>query len=238
MLTLLKLLIFFLAVFTQSLSGFGSGLVSMAFLPALVPIRTAAPVVALLTSSLEAILLFRFRSAFNWKAVLPLTLASIAGIPIGVWSLRGVNESVLLRILGFVMAGYAAYALLNFRLPELKHPAWAAIIGFLAGILSGAYSVGGPPVIIYGHCRRWEPDEFKSNLQGFFLINDAIVITNHAFSGNLTPAVWQLFLLAIPAILLVLPAASLLDRHINPLVFRKLVLGLLVVMGIRLIIAG
>lgn len=232
--TLYELLIFLVAVFTQSLAGFGSGLVSMAFLPLLLPVLTAAPVVALLTSSLEMILLIRFRSAFNWKAVLPLTGASLLGIPIGVWALRGLSEGFLLHILGAVMAGYAAYALLNFRLPELKHPVWALVFGFAAGILSGAYSVGGPPAIIYGNCRRWQPDEFKSNLQGFFLINDVIVLINHAIVGNLTPAVWQTFALAVPMIVVGLLAGSRLDRRLNPLVFRKLVLGLLIVMGVRL----
>ena len=236
MTTLFKLLIFFVAVFTQSLAGFGSGLVSMAFLPILLPVLTAAPVVAMLTSSLEALLLIRYRSAFNWKAVLPLTTASLFGIPFGVWSLRGIDEGILLHILGAVMAGYATYALLNFRLPELKHPVWAVVFGFAAGILSGAYSVGGPPAIIYGNCRRWKPDEFKSNLQGFFLINDVIVLLNHAVVGNLTPAVWQTFALALPMILIGLLAGWRLDRRLDPLLFRKLVLGLLIIMGVRLML--
>jgi uncharacterized membrane protein YfcA len=235
---LFKLLIFFAAVFTQTLAGFGSGLLSMAFLPLVLPVITAAPVVALLTSTLEAILLVRFRSAFNFKAVLPLTIASLFGIPIGVWALRYVSEGILLRTLGAVMTGYALYALLNFRLPELKHPLWTVVAGFTAGILSGAYSVGGPPVIIFGNCRRWQPDEFKSNLQGFFLVNDVIVIVTHAFSGNLTPAVWQNYLLALPMIAVGMVAGGALDKRMDPATFRKIVLGLLIIMGVRLMISG
>jgi len=234
--TLLIFLIFLLAIFTQSLTGFGSGLVSMAFLPGLLPVVTAAPLVALLTSTLELLLLVRYRSAFNLRAVWPLTLASFFGIPIGVLALRRVDENVLLALLGAVMAGYALYGLLNFKLPQLKHPLWSAVFGFLAGVLSGAYSTGGPPAIIYGNCRRWEPDEFKSNLQGFFLVNDVIVIVSHAVSGNLTPQVWNLYLLALPAMLVGILAGVGLGRRINPLLFRKLVLILLVVMGLRLML--
>ena len=83
------------------------------------------------------------------------------------------SEKILLPVLGVVMTGYALYALFNLKLPRLEHSAWAYLIGFLSGLLSGAYSVGGPPVIIYGDCRGWEPDEFKSNMQGFFVLNDA-----------------------------------------------------------------
>lgn len=229
-------LVFLLAIFTQSLTGFGSGLVSMAFLPDLMPVVTAAPVAALLTSTLELLLLLRYRSAFNLGAVWPLTAASVFGIPIGVIALRHIDENVLLTLLGAVMAGYALYGLLNLRLPELKRPAWGYAAGFLAGILSGAYSVGGPPAIIYGACRRWEPDEFKSNLQGFFLFNDVIVILTHAISGNLTARVWDTYLLALPAMLIGILAGVWLSRRIDPGLFRKLVLVLLVAMGIRLML--
>lgn len=238
MTTLLQLLIFFLAIFTQTLTGFGAGLVSMAFLPALMPMRTAAPVVALVTSTLEAVLLIRYRGAFNFKSTWPLIAASLFGIPIGVWALRGVPETALLRFLGFVMAGYASYSLFNFRLPELKHPIWAFVFGFAGGILSGAYSVGGPPVIIYGNCRRWQPDEFRSNLQGYFLVNDAIVLLTHGLGGNLTPIVWQMYLLALPMIGAGIIAGGAFGRRIDALLFRKLTLWLLVLMGIRLILVG
>jgi len=209
----------------------------MAFLPGMLGVRTAAPLVALVTSTLEITLLIRYRGSFNLRAVWRLIAASILGIPLGVWALRGINEKVLLHVLGFVMAGYASYALLNFKLPELQHPAWAYLAGFLSGVLSGAYSVGGPPVIMYGNCRRWLPDEFKSNLQGLFLVNDVLTIFGHGLSGNLTPTVGKTYLLALPIIVLGVLAGAGLDRYLNPLTFRKIVLGLLVIMGLRLILS-
>ena len=228
------LLIVFFAIFTQSLAGFGSGLVSMAFLPDIIGVRTAVPLVALITGTLEAFLLIRYRAAFNLSAVWRMTLASIVTIPLGVWALRNINEKILLPVLGFIMAGYALYALLNFRLPRLEHPAWAFIAGALAGLLSGAYSVGGPPAIIYGTCRGWDPDEFKGNLQGFFLVNDGLSIITHGFAGNLTPTVWNYYLWALPVLALGMLAGTSLDRVIPPQTFRKIVLGLLVVMGVRM----
>jgi hypothetical protein len=233
---LFTLIVIFLAIFTQSLTGFGSGLVSMAFLPEILGVKTAVPLVVLVTATLEAVLLLRFRGAFNLKAVGPLILASIVGIPIGIWALRRLDEQVLLTVLGAVMAGYALYALLNLKLPELKHPAWAIIFGFFSGLLSGAYSVGGPPAIIYGSCRGWKPDEFRSNLQGLFLVNDVLSVMGHGLSGNLTPQVWRIYLLALPVLALGILAGAAVDRHIDPRLFRKLVLILLVVMGVRMML--
>jgi uncharacterized membrane protein YfcA len=90
-------------------------------------------------------------------------------------------------------------------------------------------------VAAVGGVRRWSPPEFKSNLQSFFLLNDALVITGHALSSHLTPVVWDNYRVALPALGLGLVAGLSLERFINPAAFRKIVLLLLIVMGLRLI---
>jgi len=224
------------AAFTQTLTGFGSALVSMSILPSLLGITVASPLVALMAITLESILLIRLRGSFNLRAVWRLSLAALIGIPIGLALARSINEDVVLTVLGVVLVSYSLYALIAPRLPELKHPAWAFAFGFIGGILSGAYNVAGPAAVIYGNCRRWQPDEFRSNLQAFFLVNDAFVLINHGLAGNLRPIVWSYYLVALPAIVLGIFFGLRLDRHINPDVFRKLVQILLIVMGLRLIL--
>jgi uncharacterized membrane protein YfcA len=231
------LAVIFFAVFTQSLAGFGSALVAMALLPALVGIHVAAPLVALMAGTIELLLLARYRNALNFQAVWRLALASIIGIPLGVLALRQLDERLILALLGVVIAGYALYGLLNFKLPRLSHHAWAYGFGFMAGMLGGAYNTSGPPAILFGNCRQWTPAEFRGNLAGFFLLNDAIVIATHAWGHNMTPVVLHSYLWALPAIGLGLLAGISLDRYLNPEIFRKVVLGLLVVMGVRLIFA-
>jgi uncharacterized membrane protein YfcA len=233
---LLVALVMLVSAFTQTLTGFGSALVSMSILPPLLGIHVASPLVALMAITLESILLIRFRGAINFKAVWRLSLAALAGIPIGLVLARTVSEDIVLTVLGVILVGYSLYALITPRLPELKHPAWAFVFGFVGGILSGAYNVAGPAAVIYGNCRRWQPDEFRSNLQAFFLVNDAFVILNHGLAGNLQPIVWTYYLVALPAILLGIFFGLKLDRRINPDVFRRLVQVLLIVMGVRLIL--
>jgi hypothetical protein len=226
----------FVAVLTQSISGFGVALVAMAFLPGLLGIQMAVPLVALVALTLEAVLLVRYRLSLNVRAVWPMILASFIGIPIGVWGLQGLDEDLILTVLGIVIAGYALYALFQFRLPDLRHPLWACGAGFLAGVLGGAYNTSGPPVIVYGDCRRWKPVEFKANLQGFFLLSDLFVVLNHALSDNLSAAVWVNYLWCLPAIAAGIILGLQLDRRVNPAAFRKVVLVLLVLLGVRLVI--
>lgn len=233
---LILIAVIFLASLTQSFTGFGVALVAMAFLPGLLGILPAAPLVALVAFTLEAVLLVHYRLSLDLRAIRRLVLGAFIGIPIGVWGLKGFEEDVILAVLGFVIAAYALYSLFQFQLPGLRHPAWAYGAGFLAGILGGAYNTSGPPVVVYGDCRRWEPAAFKANLQGFFLVSDLLVVINHAFSRNLALDVWYHYLWCLPAIAAGVLLGINLERRFNPSVFRKLVLVMLLVMGIRLVV--
>jgi uncharacterized membrane protein YfcA len=232
--------IIFLAVFTQSLSGFGVALVAMALLPMIISIQTATPLVALVMVTIEVFLLIRYREALNIGAVWRIAAASLVGIPVGLFFLGSLNENIMMMLLGLIIAGYAIYALLEdfthrIKLPRLEHPAWPYVAGLIAGVLGGAYNTSGPPVIIYGNCRRWGTAEFKSNLQGFFVVTSLVIAAGHVWSGNVSHAVWQYFLWSIPAMIVGIVAGTSLDPYLKPKTFRRIVLVLLVMMGARLI---
>lgn len=233
--TWLAAFVLFLAAFTQSLSGFGLALVSMALLPTIVGIKTASPLVALAAIVIEAVLLVRFHQALDFRLIWKVVLASIIGAPFGILFLRGVDERIVLIVLGIVITGYAIYALSGFHLPELKNQVWAWLAGFFGGALGGAYNTSGPPVIIYADCRRWPRETFKSNMQGYFIVNSIVVLMSHLLGGTVTGDVWQLFWPSLPAIALGLWAGLSLDHRLAPQTFRKVVLALLVVMGLRLV---
>ncbi len=232
--------IIFLAVFTQSLTGFGSAMVAMALLPTVMGIHEATPLVALVMATIEVFLLIYYRQALNIGAVWRIIAASLVGIPLGILFLSRLDEGIALTVLGVFIVAYALYALLDaltnhIRLPKLEHSAWAYGFGLIAGMLGGAYNTSGPPVIIYGSCRRWDTAEFKSNLQGFFVVSGLVITLGHAWNGNLTPDVWQHYLWSIPAMALGILAGTQLDKYLKPVIFRRFVLVVLAILGIRLI---
>ena len=222
------------AAFIQSLSGFGSALVAMPLLLPMFGPQGAAPLVALVSGALQLVLLVRYRQALSLGAVWRLALASVLAIPLGVWLARYVPERLVCGGLAAVLVGYALYALAGLKLPAVRHQGWAFAAGAAAGLLGGAYNTDGPPVIIYGSCRQWPPPEFKSNLQGLFLVNNAVILASHAVIGNLTAPVWRNFLAALPAVAVGAAAGLSLDRLVNAALFRKIMLGLLVALGLRL----
>ncbi len=232
---ILVFIIVFVAIFVQAVTGFGLALVSMPLLVLVLNIQVASPLVALIGGVAELLLLLHYRADLNIRAVTRLVVASLLGIPVGVLLLRRVDVGVITAVLGLLILLYALYALSGLRLPRLAHQAWGYGFGFVAGVLGGAYNISGPPVIIYGNCRQWPPAEFKSNLQGFFVVSSYTVIAVHALSGNFTPVVWRNFLIALPAMLLALFVGLRLDTHLNPERFRRIVLVVLIVLGASLL---
>jgi uncharacterized membrane protein YfcA len=92
-------------------------------------------------------------------------VATALGIPVGLLMLARVPED-LVRI---VLACYALYSLVGPRLPVVSAKPWAYGLGFVAGILGGAYNTNGPPVVLYGALQRWPSNRFRATLQGYFL---------------------------------------------------------------------
>jgi uncharacterized membrane protein YfcA len=229
-------LIFFLSTFVQSIIGFGSALIAMPLLVSMLGIQIAAPMVAVAALLTEVAILLRYREAFNFAVVKYLALATILGIPVGVYAVRYIDSDVVNKILGIIVIGYALYALLAPKLPDLAGMAWTFVFGFLAGILGGAYNTSGPPYVIYGNAQSWSPNEFKSNLQGLFLVNGIIIVAVHAMSGNLSSDVFRYLLYGLPGLVLGLVAGFLLSKRINPQLFRNTILIALLFLGASLLI--
>ena len=138
--------------------------------------------------------------------------------------------------LGVFIVGYALFDLSGLRLPELRAYHWPYTLGFVGGMLARLYNAGGTPAVIYGHERQWEPDKFKENLQLYAMVNGVLVIAVRAAHGEFTPTVIETFLMTIPAVMLGLATGFILDRYIDPVAFRKIVLLLLLIVGIGLIV--
>ncbi len=224
------------AALTQRLTGFGSGLIPMSILPGFVGIHTVTPLVALITTTVDLLMLSRYRARIRPRAVCPLLVGMLFGIPLGILALRRMDERMVLGILGAVISLYSLYALVGFRIPRPNGRPWAWGVGFLAGMLGGAYNTSGPPLIVYGQAQEWPPEEFKANLQTLFIFNDVLVIAGHLLAHNITGVVARAYLIALPALIGGFLIGGRLDRFLNPERFRMLVLVLLLILGLRLVV--
>ncbi len=121
----------------------------MPLLAFVVPVRMAAPLVALLSTLNAAIILWREWNEFSLRAALPLILVALAGIPLGAWLLREGDERIVKALLAGVILGFSTWSLRNPSLPELKSRWWILPFGVSAGFLGGAYNTAGPPILLF-----------------------------------------------------------------------------------------
>ena len=229
------LLVLGMAAFTQSLSGFGLALVSMPLLSLLISVPEATAWVAVISLFVEAWLLRRYWAHLQWKPVKHLLAASVVGVPVGVALLQRLPESALKQGLGGLLVAYSLYVLLGLQLSPLESRLWAWGAGFLAGAFGGAYNTSGPPVILYGHARRWAPEAFKANLQAFFLVSSGAVFLAHLALGDITAVTWRRALASLPALALGLWLGKTASTRLAPPRFRQLVLVMLLLLGIKML---
>lgn len=226
----------FFAALAQTLSGFGFALILMPVATILIGLRAAAPLVALTALTSYTVNLIRYRRAVNVRQVLRLGAASALGVPLGLWALVNVDESIIKPALGLVLIAYAIYRLVQRAEPRPCSPLWVYPAGFIAGCLGGAYNTPGPPVILYGSLQQWPRDEFRAVLQTFFFFNGALVVASHYLARHLTPTVLTFYLYAAPALFLGILVGSRVDSRLNHGQFRAIVTAMILLLGLSLLL--
>jgi uncharacterized membrane protein YfcA len=224
------------AALVRSTFGFGDAMTAMPLLALVIPLRTATPLMGFVGPTLSVLLLIREWRHLELRSALRLILATLAGLPFGLFLLKRVDERAVNAVLAAVIILFALYNLFRPGLMRLRseRPAWA--FGFAAGVLGAAYNTNGPPVILYGVLRGWKPETFRATLQGYFLPTGTAILIGQGIAGLWTAAVLKSYLIALPLILLAVLAGTALSRKIRPERFTTAVHVLMLAAGTVLLI--
>ncbi|MCP4608003.1 MAG: sulfite exporter TauE/SafE family protein [Planctomycetes bacterium] len=228
--------IIFISTLTRSTFGFGDAVVAMPLLSMAVGLNVASPLVGLMGITTSATILIRHWRDVHFKSVWLLIAPTLIGIPIGVLLLKGVYEDVMKLILAGVIIIFSLYKIFKPKLFILRNDKYACIFGLFAGILGGAYNTNGPPIVIYGTLRRWEPENFRATLQGYFLPTGSMIALGHCLGGLWTKTVLLNYFISLPIILIAIYAGGRLNCKIPKGKFDNYIYTCLVVLGIVLLI--
>lgn len=229
------LLVLLCSTFIRSAFGFGDALLAMPLLALILGFKTGTPLIALIALTIAVSILARDWRRVDFGSAWRLIVSSIAGIPVGLYFLRGSYETPMRIVLGVVIAGFALFHLMRPALMHLKDERLAPVFGFVAGVLGGAYNTNGPPVVIYGSLRRWPPESFRATLQGYFLLTNIFIVIGHASAGLWTGRVGSLFLLSLPLVFLGIRLGGVFQRRIPRGRFDRMIHGLLLLIGLYLL---
>ncbi len=235
-LVILTLFILFCSTLTRSTFGFGDALIAMPLLTLVVGIQIATPLVALISITIAFIIVGTSWQNIDLSSAWRLIVASIAGVPIGLFILKTAPEDLVKAILGILLILFGLYSLFKPVLISIRQPRWAYGFGFVAGILGGAYNTHGPPLVLYGTLRHWSPARFRATLQGYFVCTGMFLVLGHAVSGLLTVQVLQLSALALPVTGLAIFMGGKLNQRISTQKFERILYVALIVLGVMLFI--
>lgn len=184
---LLLCAVLLLSATTQALTGFGFGLVALAILGVWMDLRDASLLTAPAGLALNILLFLRLRKGFSHEGIVPLLLACVVGVPVGVWLLFSLGPRGLRVLVGGMMIATAVHRLWMARARHEVpwHPLKAGIpCGFLSGILGGAFGAGGPPVVSYLINRQIDRFQLVATVQVAAAVASSVRLVQFTAAGR------------------------------------------------------
>ena len=227
----------FIATLVRSTFGFGESLVAVPLFALLVPLEVAVPLSVLISVLVALIVVLQDRRHIHLKSAKGLILYAIAGVPFGLAILAYGNEYWVKILLGILIVGNSIYNLQKKdRRPTVRDSRWWLVVcGFLSGILGGAYGLNGPPLVVYGNMRQWNPAQFRATLQAYFLPVSLLGLLCYGAQGLVNRTVVDDFLYCLPAIVPAVFAGRHFNRKLHGKTFFTYVYQGLIVIGLLLI---
>ncbi|MHC4880204.1 MAG: sulfite exporter TauE/SafE family protein [Planctomycetota bacterium] len=218
------------ATLVRSTLGFGDALIAMPLLAFIIPLKIAAPYIAALSVFNAIVILAQEWRHISFREMKPLIIASLCGIPFGVWMLRDGDPRIVTGLLAVLVLSFSIWNLCRPDSLQLQTDRSAPLFGFISGVLGGAYNTAGPTLVIFGTLRRWPTQRFRANLQSYFIVGGTTVFLSHIWHGNVTAPVMKLFAICVPLTMISAAVGRRITQSVPTARFTRFVhIGLLLI---------
>jgi len=234
---MIALLGFLVGVTKGGFNGVGSLLTPL--LSLILPVSSAVGVLLPVLIVGDAFALYTYWDEWDGKLVWRLLPAGLAGALAGTYALTACSPNALrmaLAVFVFVIIGYrfVSERIQAWRYqPQVWH---GPVVGAVAGVASGMFNNGGPAFNSYLLLQGLPPRTFIASTALFFALLNWLKVPGFVYTGvlnlSLLVSVWWVFLF-IP---LGIVAARWLVTRIRPVVFERVIVGLLVSSSVLLIV--
>lgn len=227
--------------FIQGITGFGCAVLAMPFCILLTGIDTARPVLTVLALVLDVYLLVISWRHVDWRQYLRILAFVLPGLPVGMVAYNILPRTTLMHILAVFMVVVGIQGLATQFRPG-RHtarpwPAWLlAGLLFIGGAVQGAFTSGGPPVIIYATQKLKDKASFRATLVAIWTTLNVFIIADIVVRHKLTGVSGRLVLTSLPFLALGALLGDIAHHHISGERFTKLIYGVLLVSAIFMIL--
>ena len=225
-----------LAALVSSIAGFafaviaGSALAYLRFDPV-----QAVTTMALCSIAMQAYAVWQLRASIRWRGLAPMLAAGALTTPLGVAILIHIDARLYATVLGAIVVGYGAYALLRRQGRPVRAAAWHDVLaGALGGVVGGLSGAPGLVVTIWCSMRGWDKLRQRAVYQPFILAMQVVTIACLRLQGARSLHVLQ-DLRFIPFAVLGGIAGFALYQRMTNRQFHAAVSALLMVSGLGLL---
>ncbi|MCT3545143.1 sulfite exporter TauE/SafE family protein [Lentilactobacillus buchneri] len=222
-----------LAGIVQGVTGFGSAIVFMVFLPTILPIPQSAGVASLIMSVSNIMLAWRYRHSIKFKRIIwPFVVyASVAFMALQL--VNSINVHLLKSMLGGLLVALSLYFLFVKSEGRKHYPIYIAIIFMIvSGFFNGLFGIGGPLTALYFLSLADTKEEYLASIQAFFLIDQLYITSIRFYNGILGLNDVPLILLGIVGGVIGTMIANRITVHMNISMIQKCVFVLIGVSGV------
>lgn len=231
-----------LGSYIQTVTGFAIALVIAGGVTTLglAPVAFTANIISFVALANTIVAVYNKHSHIDLKIMLYASVGVLLLSGIGLMILHHLssNSILLLEILlGIVILGSGALLMIRpHPLERISSNYTHLIAGGLAGLLSGMFGAGGPPLVIHIYRQPLAFPVIRTTLLAILFIMPFIRISFEAYNGNITDAVLELSLFCVPVSILTTIFARRFPPPVSDLMMRRFAFGLLCVLGLSLIL--
>lgn len=191
--TLLSGTVIFVTHALEAVTGFGCTVLAMPFVSYLLGVQQAVMVCTVIAWLLALYIVITKWKDIEWKTVGTIISCMLLGLPFGMHLFQHADSSALKLILAVFIVAVSAFQLaklLAFSNAEPKPaPKGIKLIPYIAflilgGVVHGAFSSGGPLVVLYAAKALPRKKAFRASLCVVWLVLNTIIIGSYFRAGS------------------------------------------------------
>ena len=221
------------ASYIQSVTGFGFGIVAMIFLPNLLLYIEANVLSSILSTITSLLVVITTYQKTNWKNLIFPLIGSFVANYLAVTFVKSAKNELLTLLLGIALFLLSVYFYFFSNKIKIK-PSWhtGLTAGLISGVMSGLFSIGGPPVVIYYMQSEEDTDCYLATISTYFVLSGLISVSMKALSGFITLNVLIGFAIGILGMIVGSFFGKRTRNKANPQMIKKAVYGVMAISGL------
>lgn len=223
----------FLAGLVNGISGMGAAMVALPIVAGSMPAQMLIPATCLMVPVISLGCAVVYWRSCRWHSLRAMFAGALPGAVAGLGALLVMDTHTLELTAGPLMLAFSVWQFCHPRFTP-HGDSWKAgsIAGFASGFVNTSTSFANPPVAIYALYAGWDQKETMGTMNVFTTIVAIATCVVHASAGLYSAEVFRYALFGAPATVLGLAVATPLVRHIDALLFRRILLLVIAAAGI------